>query len=99
MSDKVQFPIRMILGGADGFTETAITVVYETPNGKADAASCSAQNDFSFVENNEPSEIVFYRVKGSKETFDADKDDWRLRDRNAWKILKVRIRRDWQFKS
>lgn len=99
MSNKVKFPIRLILGSADGYTDTAITVVYELPNGEAAAESCCPWLDFKFVNSDEASEIEFFNITDEKETFDVNKVDWNDRNRNNWRIFEIRLRRDWQFKS
>jgi len=93
MSERVEFPIRLILGGAKGveLTDKTITIVYEMTAGKANMQTFFELEKFRFVDAGEPSVIVLDVTK-SKSLFGGGENV-------KSEVVEVRIRRDWQFKS
>ena len=92
MSERVEFPIRLILGGANEMecTNNTITIVYEMTAGKASMQTFFELEKFRFVDTGEPSVIVIDVIR-SKGLPGGDKE--------ARVVVEVRIRRDWQFKA
>ena len=93
MSERVEFPIRLILGGATGVecTNKTVTIVYEMNAGTADMQTFFELEKFRFVDAGEPSVIVLDVTK-SKSLFGGGENV-------KSEVVEVRIRRDWQFKS
>jgi len=92
MSERVEFPIRLILGGAKGMecTNNTITIVFEVAAGKASMQTFFELEKFRFVDAGEPSVIVFDVARG-KGLCGGSKENR--------EVIEVRIRRDWQFKG